>query len=159
MDYSFRLIFDNQESELLLGIENKNNNELIDKINKVLSNRNPSKECVPIDNKTRLAFLNYNSFKYFLFGLCSLTLSDIEQLDKFGIKVQKLRLMVFGSGLSKMFISYYDDEVEECEEVSLSSIFENDHDIQYDIIQKPYIYKDDLKYYKSKYGNYIKMNF
>ena len=159
MDYSFRLIFDNQESELLLGIENKNNNELIDKINKVLSNRNPSKECVPIDDKTRLAFLNYNSFKYFLFGLCGLTLSDIEQLDKYKIKVQKLRLTVFGSGLSKMFISYYDDEVEKCEEVSLSSIFENDHDIQYDIIQKPYVYKDDLKYYKSKYGNYIKMNF
>ena len=159
MNYSFRLIFDKQESELLLGIENQNNNELINKINKVLYNRNPSKECVPINDKTRLAFLNYNSFKYFLFGLCSLTLSDIEQLDKYGIKVQKLNLMVFSSGLSKMFTSYYDDEVEECEEVSLSSIFENDNDIQYSIIQQPYIYKDDLKYYKSKYGNYAKMNF
>lgn len=156
---SFRLIFDEQESELLLGIENQNNNELINKINKVLYNRNPPKECVPINDKTRLAFLNYNSFKYFLFGLCSLTLSDIEQLDKYGIKVQKLNLMVFSSGLSKMFTSYYDDEVEECEEVSLSSIFENDNDIQYSIIQQPYIYKDDLKYYKSKYGNYAKMNF
>ena len=67
--------------------------------------------------------------------------------------------MVFSSGLSKMFTSYYDDEVEECEEISLSSIFENDNNIQYNIIQQPYIYKDDLKYYKSKYGNYAKMNF
>jgi len=159
MNYSFRLICDKQESELLLGIENKKNNEIIDKINEVLSNRNPLKECVPINDKTRLAFLNYNSFKYFLFGLCGLTLSDIEQLDKCRIKVQKLKLMIFSSGLSKMFTSYYDDEVEECEELSLSTIFESDYDIRYNIIQQPYIHKDDLKYYKSRYGNYAKMNF
>jgi len=159
MNYSFRLVCDNQESELLLGIENKNNSELIDKINEVLSIRNPLKECVPVDTKTNIAFLNYNSFKYFLFGLCELSLSEIEQLDKLGIKVQKLLLMVYSSGLSKMFASYYDDEVEECEELSLSNIFESDHDIQYKIIPQPYIDKDDLKYYKSRYGNNVKMNF
>lgn len=159
MNYSFRLVCDNQESELLLGIENKKNSELIDKINEVLSIRNPLKECVPVDTKTNIAFLNYNSFKYFLFGLCELSLSEIEQLDKLGIKVQKLLLMVYSSGLSKMFASYYDDEVEECEELSLSNIFESDHDIQYKIIPQPYIDKDDLKYYKSRYGNNVKMNF
>lgn len=67
--------------------------------------------------------------------------------------------MVYSSGLSKMFASYYDDEVEECEELSLSNIFESDHDIQYKIIPQPYIDKDDLKYYKSRYGNNVKMNF
>ena len=61
MQYSFRLVSKNQKSELLLGIESKKTNELIDRINSNLSLRSPLNECVPVDAKTRIAFLNYNS--------------------------------------------------------------------------------------------------
>ena len=159
MQYSFRLVSKNQKSELLLGIESKKTNELIDRINSNLSLRSPLNKCVPVDAKTRIAFLNYNSLKYFLFGLCELSLSDIEELDKLGITVQKLSLMVFSSGLSKMFTSYYDDEIEECEELSLTNLFKTDRDILYKMIPQPYISNDDIKYYKSRYGKYVKMNF
>ena len=67
--------------------------------------------------------------------------------------------MVFSSGLSKMFTSYYDDEIEECEELSLTNLFKTDRDILYKMIPQPYISNDDIKYYKSRYGKYVKMNF
>ena len=90
-----------------------------------------------------MSAMEWWTWKYFLFGLCELSLSDIEELDKLGITVQKLSLMVFSSGLSKMFTSYYDDEIEECEELSLTNVFKTDRDILYKMIPQPYISNDD----------------
>lgn len=159
MSYSFRIYNKNSKSEFLLGILDKKNNEVINKINSILEFRNCVNECVPVDNKCKLAFINYNSLKFFLFGLCEFTLEDLTVLDKLGYKIQRLNLGVFSSGLSKMYTSYYDDEVDECEELSFMELFTSDKDMQYKNIAQPFISSDDTKYYKSRYGKFAKMNF
>ena len=159
MSYSFRIYNDNIKTEILLGVENTFNNDLLNKINDSLRFRNCIDECVPLTSNSKLAFVNYNAMKYFLFGLCDFSLSDIIELEKLGFKVQKLNLSIFSTGLSKLFASYYDDEVDECEELNLSDIFKSDKDIQYNIIKQMGVSKDDLKYYKSKYGKFAQMNF
>ena len=155
MMYSFRLYTDTQDREFLLGVNNSKSNQLITTINNVIKQRNCIDELVPIDEKCKLAFRNYNSFKYFLFGLCNFTLEDIETLNALGFKLQKLNLGVFSSGLSNMYVSYYDDEVDEFENISLIDIFMSDKDITFKSVKPQYVSNDNIKYYKSRYGKFI----
>lgn len=159
MSYSFRLYNDNIKSEVLLGVENSSNNYVINKINDALHFRNCIDECVPFTKNSKVAFVNFNALKYFLFGICELTIIDIIELEKLGFKLKKLNLSIFSTGLSKIFTSYYEDEIEEQEDLYLSDIFKSEKDIQYNMIKQLNISKDDLKYYKSKYGKFAKMNF
>jgi hypothetical protein len=93
--------------------------------------------------------------KYFLFGLCNFTLEDINELAENGFRIQKLNLGVFSSGLSNMYVSYYDDEVDEYEDLSLTDIFMSDKDITFKTVKQQYISDDNVKYYKSRYGKFL----
>lgn len=155
MMYSFRLYRDNQDREFLLGVNNSDTNQTINTINRAIKNRSCIDELVPLDEKCKVAFRNYNTLKYFLFGLCNFTLDDIEKLDILGFRIQKLNLGVFGSGLSNMYVSYYDDEVDECEDISLTDIFVSDKDITFKSVKQQYISDDNIKYCKSRYGKFL----
>jgi hypothetical protein len=155
MMYSFRLYRKTQDREFLLGVNNSDNNKLISTINSILKRRSCIDELVPLDEKCKIAFRNYNALKYFLFGLCNFTLDDIEKLDMLGFRIQKLNLGVFSSGLSNMYVSYYTDEVDECEDMSLIDIFVSDKDITFKSVKQQYVSDDNLKYYKSRYGKFL----
>ena len=155
MMYSFRLYRKTQDREFLLGVNNCDDNKLISTINSILKRRSCIDELVPLDEKCKIAFRNYNSLKYFLFGLCNFTLDDIEKLDMLGFRIQKLNLGVFSSGLSNMYVSYYNDEVDECEDMSLIDIFVSDKDITFKSVKQQYVSDDNVKYYKSRYGKFL----
>lgn len=155
MMYSFRLYRNTQDREFLLGVNNSNTNQIINTVNDVIKQRSCISELVPLDEKCKIAFRNYNTLKYFLFGLCNFTLDDIEKLDILGFRIQKLNLGVFDSGLSNMYVSYYDDEVDECEDMSLIDIFASDKDITFKSVKQQYVSDDNLKYYKSRYGKFL----
>lgn len=153
--YSFRLYRKTQDREFLLGVNNSDNNKLISTINSILKRRSCVDELVPLDEKCKIAFRNYNVLKYFLFGLCNFTLEDINELTENGFRIQKLNLGVFSSGLSNMYVSYYDDEVDEYEDLSLTDIFMSDKDITFKTVKQQYISDDNVKYYKSRYGKFL----
>lgn len=149
--FSFRLYNKKEDKEFLFGVNNIYNSKQIDTINKALKVRNCVNELVPIYEKSKVMFRNINTLKYFLFDMCNFTLEDINELHKLGFMVEKAELSVFDSGLSNLYVSCYDEDIDSLEKTSLLNLFNSESDTEYLYVKHNYIPNESIKMYKQKY--------
>lgn len=142
--------------EIIFGIDNLVNNAVLDKLNKGVAKVRPYNHAVPYYVKSKFAFISFNAFKHFLFNVCEFSFEDLTELEKLGFKVIKQDLECYSRGLSKLFCTYFDDEVVELKEVLLSELFENADSCDYRNINQPGIQKELIKECKDQYYKNIK---
>jgi len=152
---TYRLVNATNE-EIIFGIENLINNATLDKLRKGINKCRPYNHVVPHYKNDKFAFISLNAFKYFLFGVCNLTYSDILELEKLGYKVTIQDLECYSRGLSKLFCTYFDNEIVELKEVLLSELFENADSCNYSDINQPAIQKELIKDCKDQYYKNVK---
>lgn len=152
---TFRLV-DTTNEEIIFGVDNLINNASLEKLRKGINKIRPYNHAVPHYKNDKFAFISLNAFKYFLFGICELNYSDILELEKLGFKVTIQELIVYSKGLSKLFCTYFDDEVVELKEVLLSELFENADSCDYENINQPNISKELIKHCKDQYYKNVK---
>ena len=121
---AFRLT-DGTENELIFGVDNSINNATLGKLKKGLARIKPFEQVVPYYKNSKFAFISFNAFKYFLFGLCDFSYEDLIELERLGYKVIDEDLSCYSRGLSKLICTYFDDEVVELKTELLSKLFEN----------------------------------
>jgi len=155
---AYRLIDVNPNDEIIFGIDNLSNSGVIKKINSGLKTVRPWNHCVPYYEKSRFAFNSLNCFKYFLFGICKLTYADIEALDKLGYRVQKLDLEIYSKGLSKLYCTYFDDEIVELNEISLLELFNDADSISFRRVNTPECPPESVKYTKERFYANVKFH-
>ena len=152
---AFRLT-DGTENELIFGVDNSINNATLDKLKKGLARIKPFEQVVPYYKNSKFAFISFNAFKYFLFGLCDFSYEDLIELERLGYKVIDEDLSCYSRGLSKLICTYFDDEVVELKTELLSKLFENADSMKYDTIYQPILPKEIIKECKDQFYKNVK---
>lgn len=120
----YRLINPANE-EIVFGVDNVDDNAVLKKLNRGVATVRPYNHVVPYFKKAKFAFMDFNAFKYFLFYICKFSYHDLLELENLGYKVIEQDLESYSNGLSRLFCTYFDDEVVELKEVLLSSLFKS----------------------------------
>lgn len=152
---AYRLI-NTTNDEIIFGVDNFNHNAILTKLNHGTKTIRPYKHAVAYYNDAMFAFISFNAFKYFLFNICKFDYEDIKLLELLGYKVVEEELECYSKGLSKLFCIYFDNEVVELKEVSLTKLFNNADSCDYCDINQPYIPKEIIKECKDRYYKNIK---
>ncbi len=145
--------------EVMFGVDNFINNETLQKLNKGLSRVKPYTHCVPYYPKAKFSFVSLNAFKYFLFGICKFSFEDVQKLKELGFYVLELDLGVYSTGLSKLFCTFFDDEIVEQLKCDLTELFINADSIEYRTINQPPVSKENIKDCKNAYYKNVKFKF
>lgn len=145
--------------EIMFGVDNFTNDETLNKLNKGLSKIKPYTHCVPYYPKAKFSFISLNAFKYFLFGICKFDEEDIKHLQTLGFCVYELDLGVYSTGLSKLFCTYFDDEIVEFLKYDLDFLFANADSFKYRSINQPPVPKESIKEVKNQYYKDVKFKY
>lgn len=153
---TFRILEPNNE-EIIFGLNNENNLASIEKLNNGTRNLRPYKYLVPFYKNAKFSFNSFNCLKFFLFNVCNLNQQDLEELDKLGFKVVKLDLCVYSKGLSKLFCTYFDDEVvESFNPMLFTELFANADSMKYNYVNLTPASSEDSRQCKDHYYKTIK---
>lgn len=144
--------------EIMFGVDNFTNDEILQKLNNGLSKIKPYTHCVPYYPKAKFSFVSLNALKYFLFGLCKFSFEDLPKLESLGFKVFELDLGVYSTGLSKIFCTFFDDEIVELLKFDLTQLFVDADSIKYRNINQPPVPKENIKECKNQYYKDVKFN-
>ena len=145
--------------EVMFGVDNFIDNETLRRLNKGLSKIKPYTHCVPYYPKAKFSFVSLNAFKYFLFGICKFSFEDVQKLKELGFYVLELDLGVYSTGLSKLFCTFFDDEIVEQLKCDLTELFINADSIKYRTINQPPVSKENIKDCKNAYYKNVKFRF
>lgn len=152
---AFRLICPTN-NEVIFGVDNEFNNATLSKLNKGLFTVRPYNYGTPYYKNSKFAFMHFNGLKYFLFNICKFTYSDLIELENLGFKVIKENLECYSRGLSKLFCTYFDDEVVELKEELLSELFDNADSMEYEYVDMTTAPKGIIKDCKERFYSNIK---
>jgi len=145
--------------EIMFGVDNFINDETLQRLNTGLSKIKPYTHCVPYYNKAKFSFVSLDALKYFLFGICKFSFEDVQKLKQLGFYVLELDLGVYSTGLSKIFCTFFDDEIVEQLKCDLTELFTNADSIKYNEINQPYVPKESIKHCKNAYYKNVKFKF
>ena len=137
--------------EIIFGVNNFINTETLNKLNNGLSKIKPYTHCVPYYPKSKFSFISLNAFKYFLFDLCKFDIEDIKNLKTLGFYINEIDLGVYSTGLSKIFCTFFDDEIVELLKFDLELFFANADSLKYRKINQPPVSTESIKFCKNKY--------
>lgn len=156
---AYRLVNKNNE-EIIFGVKNDKVNYVLSKLNNGTRKIRPYNYCITypywVNPKPKFAFLKLNGFKYFLFSICKFDLTDIEELKDLGYYVEEQELGTYGNGLSKLFCTYFDDEIVELKNVELTELFASTESMAHESVNLENAPSDDIKYCKNKYYKNVK---
>lgn len=156
---AYRIINSNNlKWEFITGIPNAENNEVFAKFNRGLSKVRPYNHAVPYPRRSMFAIMNKTGLNYFLFNLCEFTLDDLKFLQSSGYKVVDEELSVYSSGFSKLFCTYFEDEIVELKEVDFTSIYTNADSVKNIEVKNSNILPEDIRYCKNTYYKDVVFN-
>ena len=78
---------------------------------------------------------------------------DLAKLESLGFKVFELDLGVYSTGLSKIFCTFFDDEIVELNEISLLELFNDADSISFRRVNTPECPPESIKYTKERFYN------
>ena len=149
---AYKIINQNDSSwEFIKGIENTENNPIIAKFNAGLAKQRPYNHAVPYPRNSMFAIMKKNGLSYFLFDLCKFTYDELKEFQSMSYKLIEEELCVYSYGFSKLFCTYFEDEIVELTEVNFTDIYIDADSISYTKVEEPYVLKEDIKYCKSTY--------
>lgn len=156
---AYRLV-NKENEEIIFGVKNNKANYVLSKLNNGTRKIRPYNYCIAypywVNPKPKFAFLKLNGFKYFLFSICKFDLTDIEELKDLGYYVEEQELGTYGNSLSKLFCTYFDDEIVELKNVELTELFASTESMVHEPVNLDNAPSDDIKYCKSKYYKNVK---
>lgn len=144
-----------KDNDIILSVENIYGLECISKLNAGLAAVRPWDQCVPYYKGNKFGFISKTAMKYFLFSKCGFNIDDIIELENNGYVLSTYVLDCYTKGLSNIYASYFDDEIEEGSEVTykLTDVFKKPECPNLKVML---ISDDEIEFTKERYYKNVK---